>query len=176
MVGVYIPQQHRWSVDGIVYRTDLAGVEPAPERSAASRNRHRQPCARDWRNVFKSAFLSDSIGHVVKEQRPFCEGGAPVVLVYLGIDVAIGHEPIEPAIVVIVDEAVTPANKRNCGLRDPGVKADIGEAGFAIIVIENFVVVAKVSDEKVDQPVVFVIACGNAHGGDLASVFVERES
>jgi hypothetical protein len=98
------------------------------------------------------------------------------VLVHLRVDVAVDHEEVEPAVVVVVEKAVAPADKGNGGLGDSGLVADVGKARVAVVVVEHLIVVAKVGDEKIEQAVVLVVARGNAHGGDLAAVLVQREA
>ncbi len=58
----------------------------------------------------------------------------------------------------------------------PAFVAHVGKAGVTVVVVEHLVVVAEVGDEEVDQAVVLVVAGGNAHGSDLASVCVQRET
>ena len=68
------------------------------------------------------------------------------MLVHLGIDVAVDLKQIEPAIVVVVEEAVAPAHKGNRSLRDARLVAHVGKAGVAVVVEEHLVVVAEVGD------------------------------
>ena len=61
-----------------------------------------------------------------------------------------------------------------CAIAD--LVAHVGKVVVAIVVEQDLVVVAEVGDEKVDQAVVLVVARGDAHGGDLAPVFIQREA
>src|ERR1019366_3707139 len=101
-----------------------------------------------------------AVRYVVEEQGPLGPGGAPVVLVHFGIDVAVHFEQIEPAVVVVVDKTIAPANKGNSDLRDSHVVAHVGEAGVSIVVEEHLVVVSEVGVIEIDQSVVLVIAGG----------------
>ena len=65
-----------------------------------------QPRAFDRGNVLKLLALQ-----VVKEHRPLRPAGAPLVLVDLRIDVAVGHQQVLPAVVVVVEECVAPAQE-----------------------------------------------------------------
>ena len=85
-------------------------------------------------------------------------------------------EQVEPAVVVVVEEPVAPAHKRNCRLRHAGLVAHIGKARIAVVVIQHLVVVAEVRHEEIDQAVVLVVACGNAHRSDLAAILVQRKA
>ena len=113
---------------------------------------------------------------VVEQKRPFGEGCAPVMLIHLGIDVAIDHHDVFPAIVVVVDKAVAPADKRNGHFCDPCLVGDFGKAAFPIVVVERLVVVGEIGDQQVDQAVVHVVAYGQAHGCDLAALVVQRKA
>ena len=112
----------------------------------------------------------------MEQQRPLGKGSAPVVLVHLRIDVAVDHEQVEPAVIVVIQKTVAPADKRYGGLRYAGLVADIGEAGIAVVMEQHFVVIAEVGHKKVHQSVVLVIASGNPHGRNFASVLVESEA
>jgi len=84
------------------------------------------------------------------------------VLVDLGIDVAVDHHEVFPAVVVEVEEAHAPADEGNRYLRDAGLIADFGKACIAVISIERLVVVGEIGDKQVDEAVVEVVACGEA--------------
>ena len=49
---------------------------------------------------------------VAEQQRALRPGHAPVEAVHLRIDVAVGHEQIQPAVVVEIEEARAPSEKR----------------------------------------------------------------
>ena len=93
-----------------------------------------------------------------------------------GIDVAVDHEDVFPAVVVVVHESRSPAEKGNGVLCEARVVADVGEIGVAIVVIEDVVVVGEVGYEEVVAAVVIIVADGYSHGGYFASVLVEREA
>src|SRR6185437_4750536 len=116
------------------------------------------------------------VGDVVKQERALGESSAPVMLIDFGVDMAVDFEEVEPAVVVVVEEAITPAYEGDGGLRDSGLVADVGEAGVTIIVVENLVVVSEIGDIEADEAVVLIIPGGNAHGGDFAAVFVKGEA
>ena len=176
MVRIHVAQQHGRAVDGVDDHVDLAVVEQVAKGRAARRDDVGQAGALDRRNVLEFPLLSACVRHVVKQQRPLGKGGAPVVLVHLRVDVAVDHEQVEPAVVVVVEEAVAPADKGDGGLRDAGLVADVGETVVAVVVVEHLVVVAEVGDEKADLAVVLIVAGSDAHGGDLAAVFIQREA
>ncbi len=84
-------------------------------------------------------------------------------------------EQIEPAVVVVIDKSVAPAHKGNRCLRHAGLVAHIGKAGVAVIAVQHFVVVAEVRHKEVEQPVVLVVAYGDAHRSNLAPILVQRK-
>ena len=53
----------------------------------------------------------------------------------LGIDVAVGDEQIEPAVIIHIKEGGAPADERISWLHQLGADADIGEIVFAQVVI-----------------------------------------
>jgi len=112
----------------------------------------------------------------VEQQRPLGKGRAPVVLIHLWVHVAVHFHQIQPSIVVVVQEAVAPTDKRNRSLRNACFVAHIGKAGVAVVVVENLVVVAKVGDKEIHLAVVLIVAGGNAHGGNFAPILVQREA
>ena len=101
------------------------------------------------------------------------EAGAPVVAVDLGVDVAVGGEEVEPAVVVVVEEGGAPAEEGNGGFGDAELVADVGEVAVAVVVVEDLVVVGEGGVVEVDAAVVEVVAGGDAHAGGFAAAFVE---
>ena len=145
MIGIHVAQQHRRSVDGIDDHIDFAVVEQVAEGRAARGDHDCQPGALHRRDVLEFPVLR-SVGHVVKQQRPLRTGRAPVVLIHLRIDVAVHFKQIEPAVIVVVEEPIAPADKGNRGLRNARLVTHVGEARVAVVVEQDFVVVAEVGD------------------------------
>ena len=175
MVRIHVPQQHRRTVDWIDDYIDLAVVEQVAKRSSARRNHICQPRALHRRHVFKSSRLRFT-GDVVKQQRTLGKRRSPVMLVHLGVDVAIDHKQVQPAIVVVVEETVTPAHERNCRLRNSDVVTHIGKARRAVVVKKHLVVVPKVRHEEIDQAIVLVIAGCDTHRRDFAPVLIQTKT
>src|SRR3569833_552845 len=96
------------------------------------------------------------------------------MLIDFGVGVAVDFKEIEPT--VVVKETVAPSDEGNGGLSESGFVADVSKADVTIVVIEDLVVVAEVGDVEADEPVVFVVAGGDAHGGDFSAVLVESEA
>ncbi len=89
-------------------------------------------------------------------------GGIDVGAFDLGVDVAVGHEDVEPAIVVHVEEAYAPAE-------EAGVDAKAGEIGVVVevavaeIEVEGVGVAGEVGLDDVEEAVAIEVADGDAH-------------
>ena len=91
-------------------------------------------------------------------------GCVHVGTVHFGVDVAVGDEDVEPAVVVHVEEADAPAEKA-------GVDAEAGEVGAVVEVepaqvqVERIGVAGEVGLDDVEEAVAVVVADGDAHAG-----------
>ena len=91
-------------------------------------------------------------------------GRIDVRAVHFGIDVAVGDEDVEPAVVVHVEEADAPAEVA-------GVDAEAGEVGVVVEVaaaevqIEGVGVAGEVGLDDVEEAVAVEVSDGNAHAG-----------
>ena len=146
---------------------DAAVVEEVAEGHAAGDGEFGEAAAFDGRDELELA------ADVVEELGALGPGGAPVLLVDGGVDVAVDDEEVEPAIVVVVEEGGTPAEERDGGFGDAGLVADVGEVGVAVVAVEGFVVVGEGGVEEIDEAGVGVVAGGDAHAGGLAAALVE---
>ena len=173
VVGIldHVPKQGRRRVHIIEDNVDVAVVEEIAESSAASRNDGGEAAACGGRN-----FLEFCAVKIAKKLRALGPGGAPFCVVGDGVDVAVGNEDVEKAIVVKVEKTGAPGKKRNCEVTEAGTKGDVCEIGAAVVAIKRFVVVGKGSDEKVELTVAIVIAEGDAHGGLGAAFSVDSET
>src|SRR5580658_3023362 len=100
---------------------DVAVVEQVPEGCASGGDYIGQAAARGRRHFLK--FLAIDIA---KKERTLRPSGAPLGLVGDGINVSIGDENIEPAVVVEIEKARSPAEKRDRGHAKADLEADIG--------------------------------------------------
>ena len=95
-------------------------IRPSWSRSpnAAPRaGRRGEAATRRGRHLFESRPVA-----IVEEQRALRPGHAPVEAVHLRIDVTVGHEQIEPAIVVVVEKAGAPSEKREGRRAEAGAR------------------------------------------------------
>src|SRR5262249_9350075 len=92
------------------------------------------------------------------------------------VDMAVGGKDVEPAVIVVVEKAGSPAQKGIFGIGELGADGDVGEIAAAIVAIEGVVIVGKVGDVKADAAAVIVVAGGDAHGSLFAAVVIEGEA
>ena len=89
-------------------------------------------------------------------------GGVDAGAFNLGVDVAVGHEDVEPPVIVHVEEAYTPAE-------EAGVDAEAGEIGVVVEVavaeveVEGVGVASKIGFDDVEETVAVEVADGDAH-------------
>src|ERR1700756_4478941 len=144
LIAIYIAQEG-WSAVKIVHNdVYLAVVEEVAKSGAPRRRHHCKPTPLHRRN--EGEFATTDIS---QQQRSLSEAGAPVVIVYLFVDVTAGDENVLPAVVVVVDEAIAPAKKWDCIFGDSSFIARIDEVQVAIVSVQHFVVVRKVSVQNI---------------------------
>ena len=89
-------------------------------------------------------------------------GGVGVGAVDFGVDVTVGDEDVEPAVVVHVEEADAPAEVA-------GVDAEAGEVGVVVevevaeVVVEGVGVSGEVGLDDVEEAVAVEVSDGDAH-------------
>ena len=110
---------------------------------------------------------------VPEQQGPLPVRRVPVEEVRERVDVAVGDDQVQPAVVVVVDERVPPAQEGDARARHSRGKAHVGEEAAAVVVVEDVVVVGEVRDVDVVASVVVVVADGHAHVGLLEAQLVE---
>ncbi len=98
------------------------------------------------------------------------------MLIDFRVDMTVRSKQIEPAVIVVVEKSIAPPYERNCCLRDAGLVTHVRKAGVAVVVVKHLVVIAEIGDKKADQPAVLVVARGDAHGGNLSPILVQREA
>src|SRR6185437_9090637 len=118
VVGVYVAQQDGMSVKRIDHYIDLAIIKQITESCAPPRRDNSQPGSFHRRNRRK--FLAAII---MEKLRPLREACPPVLLVHSRIYVSIHGENIFPAVVVVVEECVSPSEEGNGRLGNSPVVA-----------------------------------------------------
>jgi len=104
----HVAKQHGRGVYSVQDNIDMAVIEEVSKRRAARRNHHTQTAARCRWNFFELRCVE-----IAEQLRPLCPGCAPVTLIHRRINVAIGKEDVQQAIIVIVEEPGSPAEKGN---------------------------------------------------------------
>src|SRR5216684_7622414 len=88
----------------------------------------------------------------------------------------VGHENVEQPVVVVIEKAGAPTEKRDRQCRDSSAKADVGERRVAFIPVKRVVIVGKIRDVEINFTIAVVIAHCDSHGGLLTSIVVQCES
>src|SRR5262249_18334894 len=101
---------------------------------------------------------------------------ALAVMLQLRIDMPVGHEQIDPSVVVVIKEPSSPADIRHAYRGDIRFIRNIREGIVAVVVIERVVIVHEVSFKNVEAPVMIVIADSYTHTSLLAAVRAERRA
>ena len=96
-------------------------------------------------------------------------------LIDLGIDVAVRHQNVEPAVVVHVEEADAPAEQPRVDAQAAGISAVL-EVAVAEVGVERVGVAGEVGLHHVEVAVAVVVADGNAHAGLRLGLGRERRA
>ncbi len=166
-----VAQEGGWRVHVINDDVNVAVVEEIAEGGAAGGNHGGKAAAGGGWDLAKLATVE-----VAEELGTLRPGGSPVEAVYADVDVAVGDEGVEQAVVVEVQETVSPSQEWDGGLSESGFEAYVGEAGVAVVAEQGFVVVGEGADQKIDLAVAIVVADGDSHGGLLASVAAQGQA
>src|SRR6266571_2917937 len=172
MVGIlhYVSEKSWRRIYVVDHHVDVTIVEQIPERSPARGDYYCEAGVRGRRNFLKFRSVQ-----IPEKQRTLRPGRSPILLVYAGIDVAIGRENIEQTVVVVVEESSSPAQK---GKSDGGysrASGNIGKIAIAVVTIQSIVVVGKIGDIEIDFSVAVVVAHGDTHGCLLAPFVIQGE-
>lgn len=83
---------------------------------------------------------------------------------------------ILPAMVVIIDESVSPSDEGDCHLGDSTLIAYVSKVRIPIVVVEHLVVVGECRVKNIYATVVLVVAYGDAHRSGFSPILVQRIS
>src|SRR5215213_5943023 len=81
--------------------------------------------------------LESSICEIAKEQRLLSKAGAPLVIINRRIDVPVGDKHILPPVVIVINKARPPAQKRNRHLSMARLKSNVSEIPFTVVAPER---------------------------------------
>src|ERR1700731_289923 len=88
----------------------------------------------------------------------------------------VGNENVKQPIVVVVEKARAPTQKRYRQCRDSSTKTDVGERRVTFIAVKRVVIVGKIRDVEIDFAIAVVITHCDSHGGLLTSIVVQCKS
>src|SRR6266566_681563 len=149
VVGVVddVAKKGRGRIHVVEDHIDVAVVEDVAEGSAARANDGGQTAAGSRRD-----FLEFGTVEIAKKLRPLRPRRAPVAFVGDGVNVAVGDEEVEKAVVVEIEEAGAPAEKRNRCAAETGFERNVGEARVAVVAVKSFIVVGKCVMKRSKRP------------------------
>src|SRR6266508_2939016 len=107
-------------------------IEPAIavevcDRQTSSAPRSSQAAVRRSTHAFKF-----SIAQISKKQSLLRIARAPLMLVNSRVDMAVGHDQIQPTVVIKIEKARSPTKKRQRNLAESGQESYISEIGIAV--------------------------------------------
>ena len=109
--------------------------------------------------------LVESPPFIPVKQVPLPVAQAGGQLFELGVEVAIGDEDVEPAVVVAVEEGGAEAEERPHDAVEPGAGGGVGEEPAAVVAVEGVDVLREIGHEEVEVAVVVVVAAVHTHAG-----------
>src|SRR5579863_3292028 len=98
---------------------------------------------------------------------------APTCFVDARVNMAVGDKKILPAVVVVIDEAGAPSQKRNGYFGNAELIADIRETSISFVLVQRVVVVRENRVVCVQTAIVLVIAERDSHRCGFAPVLIE---
>src|ERR1051326_838078 len=114
-----------------------------------------------------------AVTKISKQQCLLRIAGSPLMLVNRGVNMAVSHHQIQPAVIVKIQKARSPTQKRERNLSEPRQKSYVGEISIAVIVTEYVRVVRKVCDVKTDSSGIIIIADGDSHSRLFSAILVQ---
>src|SRR5229473_3418940 len=99
----------------------------------------RDVSARECLPAMRCDLFKFSSLEIMKKQRSLCVGHAKGVAVHLRIHVTISYEDVLPPVIVVVDriDAHTSLLAAIRAVSHSGLRSDLGEIAFAVVVIEH---------------------------------------
>src|SRR6266481_3092382 len=128
----------------------------------------------------KTCFLGDlvegTVTIVAMQQERLAKTGTAFQSVYLGINVAIGDEKIEPCVIVHVKKASAPADVWIAGLADAGSPTDVVETLRPPVAIERVRLLFEVRYEEAEAAGVVVVSPIDTHVAQFHALPAEGHS
>src|SRR5205814_6835823 len=93
----------------------------------------------------------------------------------LVFNVAIGDKNIRPAVVVVIEEEASEAERDQRGTADFGLRSFVDEESVAFVVIERHHLIGEVADDHAGLAGAVVIGSVDTHAGAGDSIFAKRD-
>src|SRR5215470_15654626 len=124
-------QKNRRAVEIIDHEIETPIAIEIADREPASGPRIRERTSRRRADPLKLAV------QIPKQQRLLRVTRAPLMRIDLRVHVTVHHKQIQPAIVVVIDKARAPTEKRNRHFTQTGLKSYVSKIRVAVVVIEH---------------------------------------
>ena len=147
----------RDGVDAVDGDIEVAVVVVVAEGAAAGRG-----VFHDARAALVGDFFEAAVAEIAVEVFVLGVFEVGFGFVDLGVDMAVGHKDVEPAVVVHVEEADAPAEEAGVDAEAAGIGA-VFEDGVAEIGVEGIGVAGEIRFYDIEIAVAVVIADGNTH-------------
>src|SRR5258706_14662440 len=92
------------------------------------------------------------------------------------IYVAIRVDEIQPAVIVIIEKAGAPFEKRNRNFAKAGLKREVSEVPLSVVVIQDVRVVGEICNMETQPAAVVIVTNRHAHARLLAAILVQRNT
>ncbi len=70
----------------------------------------------------------------------------------------VGDQHVFPAVVVVIEKSRAPAEERQRQVALARLKRHVAEIALAVVVQHRVVVVGKIRDVEIDQPIIIIVA------------------
>src|SRR5690348_139133 len=97
------------------------------------------------------------------------------MLIDLRIDIPVNDKQILPAIVIVIEEAITEFHKRNRRLGDSGLVTHVRERSSTVVPEQYGVIVGEGRAYHGEMSAIVIVSDGEPHIRRLASVSIQRE-
>src|SRR6267154_2508793 len=94
----------------------------------------------------------------------------------VGVDVAIGHENVGPAVEIVSEEKTAEAESEQGSAADFRARSFVDEESFSFVVIEREHLVREIGDQEAGEAGVIVVSGVHTHAGAGYAVLAEGDS
>src|ERR1700687_3255379 len=170
-VAVPIFQERRLFSNVEQEHIDIAGVVNVAKGGAAARVQRK-----GRKTGIFAYFIEGPVAIVAMKQDRLTVAWAGVERIHLRIDMAIGHEEVEPGVIVHVKESGAPAHVRIAGLANARSPTYIIETLLTHIPVERIRLLLEVRDEVAEAAAMIVVSKVHTHAPKLHAFSAESHS